>query len=65
MPRSSSRILNEARAILFQLGKHESLKKQKAVWEAFDADYEKMREESGELERQQKRMIKAKRKDIH
>jgi len=54
--------LSESRAILFELGKHESLKKQKAVWDAFDVDYEKMREENRKLEKQYKRMIKAKKR---
>jgi len=52
--------LNESRTVLFELGKHESLKKQKAVWDAFNVNYERIREESRELERQYKRMIKAK-----
>jgi len=51
--------LSESRVILFELGKHENLKKQKAIWDAFDVDYSKMREESKDLERQYKRMIKA------
>jgi len=62
MPKSSSQILNEAREILFELGKHESVKKQKAIWDAFDVDHEKLREENRELERQYKRMIKAKKR---
>jgi len=62
MPKSSSQILNEAREILFQLGKHETAKKQKAIWDAFDVDYDKIREENRELERQYKRMIKAKKR---
>jgi len=60
--RSSSQILSEAREILFQLGKHESVKRQKAMWDGFDVDYEKMREESREPQSQYKRMIRAKRK---
>jgi len=54
--------LNESRTVLFELGKHESLKKQKAIWEAFDIDYEKLREENKLLERQYRRMIRVKRK---
>jgi len=61
-PKSSSQISNESRIVLFELGKHESLKKQKAIWEAFDIDYEKLREENKQLERQYKRMIKARAK---
>lgn len=41
----------------------ESLKKQKAIWEAFDVDYNRIREESKELARQYRRMIKAKVKE--
>lgn len=55
-------MMNESRAILFELGKHESVKKQKAIWEAFDVDYNKIRQESKELERQHKRMIEAKKR---
>ena len=54
--------MNESRTVLFELGKHESLKKQKAIWEAFDIDYEKLREENKLLERQYRRMIRVKRK---
>jgi len=59
-PRSSSQILNESRTALFELTKLESLRKQKAIWDAFDVDYKKLREESKELEHRYKRMIKAK-----
>jgi len=59
-PRSSSQILIESRTALFKLTKHESLGKRKAIWDAFDVDYKKLREESKELENQYKRMIEAK-----